>query len=263
MAFMYVVAGVYGAVYGSFLNVLMYRLPREESVVAPRSRCPRCKKPIAWYDNLPILSWLILRGRGRCCGVKISPRYPLVECAGAVIAVVLLWRWDDAPAWAAAATAACGILLAVSYIDWHTFLIPDELSVGLLIGGILLSWLNPYFAGGAWWSALLHSLGGALFGLAVTWAIAAGGEAVLKREALGGGDVKLLAAVGAWSGATGAFDCLMIGSVLGSIYGVARILLAGARRQDAIPFGPFLAVGAAVNFFYLLPIGWPLILNSN
>ncbi len=248
-----------GSIYGSFLNVVIHRLPREESLARPRSRCPRCKTMIAWFDNVPIISWWVLGGRCRRCRKRVSARYPLVEAATGLLAVALERRWADEPAWVAAAALACGALLAVALIDWDTFLIPDELSLGLVVSGLLAAPLNPYFAGSSWWEPVLHSLLGAACGFAMAWAMAALGEFLLKKEALGGGDVKLLAGVGAWTGATGAFDCLMIGSLIGSIYGV-RLLLAGkAGRSDPIPFGPFLAIGAIFNFFRLLPLGWPLI----
>ncbi|MDE2143724.1 MAG: prepilin peptidase [Elusimicrobia bacterium] len=253
------IALLYGCVYGSFLNVVVHRLPREESLVKPRSRCPRCRKPIAWFDNLPILSWVILRGRCRHCHKPISARYPAVEAATGLLAAALQRRWPDERVWLAGAILACGALLAVALIDWETFLIPDELSLGLAAAGLLFSPVNPCFSGGAWWTALRGSLIGALAGFAMAWAIAAIGEAMLKKEALGGGDVKLLAGVGAWTGALGAFNCLMLGSFAGSIYGI-RLLLAGkAKRSDPIPFGPFLAAAAAFNFFVLLPLGWPLL----
>jgi leader peptidase (prepilin peptidase)/N-methyltransferase len=254
------VASLFGSLYGSFLNVVIYRLPREESVVAPRSRCPHCRKPIGWRDNLPVLSWLILRGRGRCCGKPISARYPLVEAATALLAGALWIRWAGRPIFAAGAALACGALLAVALIDWDTFLIPDELPIGLALSGLLFSPYNPYFeagAFGAWWLAPAWSLRGALVGFLLGWAVAAAGEAIFKKEALGGGDVKLLAGIGAWSGATGAFDCLMIGSTIGSIYGLWLLRAGKAKRSDPIPFGPFLAAGAVFNFFKLLPLGWP------
>lgn len=254
-----VIAFLFGSVYGSFLNVVVHRLPREESLVRPRSRCPRCGKTIAWYDNIPLLSWLLLRGRCRGCREPISARYPLVEAVTGLLAVALQRRWPDDPAWIAAAALACGALLAVALIDFETFLIPDELSLGLVAAGLLFAPVNPYFAGVPWWVSVLWSLRGALAGLAMTWAVAAIGEAALKKEALGGGDVKLLAGVGAWTGVVGAFDCMMVGSLLGSIYGVQLLMTGKARRSDPIPFGPFLAAGAALNFFWLLPIGWPFL----
>lgn len=253
------IAFLFGSLYGSFLNVVIHRLPREESLVRPRSRCPRCKAMIAWYDNVPILSWLILGGRCRRCAKPISARYPLVEAATGLLAAGLERRWTDFPFWIAAAALACGALLAIALIDWDTFLIPDELSLGLVVAGLAFAPINPRLSGGPWWQTVLWSLFGAACGFAMGWAMAETGELLLKKEALGGGDVKLLAGVGAWAGATGAFDCLMIGSLIGSVYGV-RLLLAGkAKRSDPIPFGPFLAIGAAFGFFVLLPLGWPLI----
>lgn len=249
----------FGSVYGSFLNVVIHRLPREESLVRPRSRCPRCGKAIAWHDNVPILSWLILRGRCRRCRKAISPRYPLVEAATGALAAGLALRWPGDLRWLGGSVLACGALLAVALIDWDTFLIPDELSLGLAAAGIAFAPFNPYYAGASWPLALWWSARGALAGFAMAWAIAAIGEALLKKEALGGGDVKLLAGVGAWTGATGAFDCLMLGSLAGSVYGVRLILAGRAKRSDPIPFGPFLAAGAAFNFFKLLPLGWPLL----
>ena len=222
------VAGLFGSLYGSFLNVVIHRLPREESVVTPRSRCPHCGKPIGWRDNLPVLSWLVLRGRGRCCRKPISLRYPLVEAATAMLAGGLWLKWGATPVFATGAVLACGALLAVALIDWDTFLIPDELSLGLALGGLLLSPFNPYFdAGpfGVWWLAPWWSVRGAVLGFAIGWAVAAGGEAIFKKEAFGGGDVKLLAGIGAWTGVTGAFDAMMIGSLVGSVYG--RTLIQG------------------------------------
>ncbi|MEK7234665.1 MAG: A24 family peptidase [Elusimicrobiota bacterium] len=254
------VAGLFGSLYGSFLNVVIYRLPREESIVTPRSRCPHCGKPIGWRDNLPVLSWLLLRGRGRCCLKPISVRYPLVEAATALLAAGLWLKWGETPVFAGGSILACGTLLSVALIDWDTFLIPDELSIGLAPVGLLFSPFNPYFdAGlfGAWWLAPWWSVRGAVFGFGLGWAVAAAGEAIFKKEAFGGGDVKLLAGIGAWTGATGVFDCLMIGSMLGSIYGLALLRTGRAKRSDAIPFGPFLVAGAVFNFFKLLPLGWP------
>lgn len=254
------VAALFGSLYGSFLNVVIYRLPREESVVTPRSRCPHCGKPIGWRDNLPVVSWLVLRGRGRCCRKPISARYPLVEAATALLAGGLWVKWGALPVFAGAAVVACGALVAVALIDWDTFLIPDELSLGLALAGLLVSPWNPYLdAGtfGAWYLPVYWSARGAVAGFLLGWGVAAAGEAIFKKEAFGGGDVKLLAGIGAWTGLTGAFDALMIGSLLGSIYGLALLRSGKASRSDAIPFGPFLAAAAAFNFFKLLPLGWP------
>ncbi len=248
-----------GSVYGSFLNVVIHRLPRDESLVRPASHCPRCLKPIAWHDNVPILAWLALGGRCRHCRKKISPRYPLVEAATGLLSAGLALRWPGLPVWIAASAVACGALLAVALIDWDTFLIPDELSLGLVVAGLLTAPWNPYYAEASWPLALWWSARGAVTGFLMAWGIAVLGEALLKKEALGGGDVKLLAGVGAWTGATGAFDCLMLGSFVGSVYGVRLLMSGKAKRSDPIPFGPFLAAGAVFDFFRLLPLGWPLV----
>lgn len=256
------VAALFGSIYGSFLNVVTHRLPREESVVSPRSRCPHCGKPIGWRDNFPVVSWLLLRGRGRCCRKPISARYPLVEASTAALAGSLWLKWGATPVFAGASAIACGALLAVALIDWDTFLIPDELSLGLALAGLFFSPFNPYFdAGpfGAWWLSPWWSLRGAILGFLMGWGVAAAGEAIFKKEAFGGGDVKLLAGIGAWTGITGAFDALMLGSLLGSVYGLSLLRAGRAKRSDAIPFGPFLAAAAAFNFFKLLPLGWPFL----
>lgn len=255
-------AAAYGACFGSFLNVVIHRLPREQSLLRPRSRCPRCAAPIRWFDNVPVLSWLLLRGRCRACRARISARYPLVELAMAALAAALWLRWPGRPLWAAAAALAAGALLAVALIDWDTFLIPDELSVGLALAGLLISPLNPYLdpgPAGEWWRAPWWSLRGALFGFAMGWGVAAVGELWLKQEAFGGGDVKLLAGIGAWTGMTGAYDALLLGSFLGAAYSVFLLASGRLKRRDPIPFGPFLALAAVFSLFRLLPFGWPLI----
>ena len=244
---------------GSFLNVVIYRLPKGQSVVSPRSRCPHCRAQIAAYDNIPIASWLLLRGRCRRCRARISPRYPAVELAMALLTLGLWDRWAAEPIWAVGAIGAAGTLLAVALIDWDTFLIPDELSLGLLAGGWVMAGFNPLLADPAapWYWPVVASLRGTLIGFAICWGTAAAGERLFRKEAMGGGDIKLLAAVGAWSGGLGAFDCLMVASLLGSVYGIGCILRGALRRSDPIPFGPFLSAAAVLNFFYLLPLGFP------
>ncbi|MBI5630180.1 MAG: prepilin peptidase [Elusimicrobia bacterium] len=251
-------AFAWGACLGSFANVLIQRLPKQQSVVSPRSRCPHCRKAIAWHDNLPVFSWLALKGRCRSCRARISPRYPAVEAAGALLSLGLWLRWGDFP-WVAAASLAATALLAIALIDWDTFLIPDELSLGLLVLGWIAAPVNPYLLEGfshrIW--AFAWSLLGSAVGFLLCWGVAWVGEKIFKREAMGGGDVKLLAAVGAWSGGLGAFDCLMLGSLLGAAYGAPQMLQGRLKRFDPIPFGPFLSAAALFNLFWLLPLGFP------
>jgi len=248
----------FGACLGSFANVLIHRLPRDKSVVWPASHCPRCRKPLAWHDNVPVLAFLLLGGRCRFCRKPISRRYPLVEIVVALLAWGLSVRWPDYPLWTAAAAAAACALTAVALIDWETFLIPDLLSLGLLAGGLACSPLNPTLAGGPAGRFFSSALGAAV-GFGICWGTAVFGEMAFKKEAMGGGDIKLLAAVGAWSGALGAFDCLVVGSFLGAIYGGAMLLRRKLKRQEPIPFGPFLSAAAAFNFFYVLPFGFPFL----
>lgn len=249
----------FGGCIGSFLNVVAYRLPREQSLVRPGSRCPKCGKAVRWHDNVPVLGWLLLLGRCRACRARISPRYPLVEAGTAALALGLYRRWTPLDAWALAAFAAAACLVAVALIDWDTFIIPDELSLGLAAAGLLVSPLNPYMAepGAAWWWSVWYALRGGAVGFLMCLAVAEAGERLFGKEAMGGGDVKLLAGVGAWTGALGAFDCLMLGSLLGSLYGLFLILRGRLKRSEPIPFGPFLAAGAVFSLFRLLPLGFP------
>lgn len=243
-----------GLIVGSFLNVLIRRLPLGEPIAASRSRCPLCRRVIFWHDNIPLLSFAWLRGRCRHCRKPISWRYPAVELLTGFLFSALGRRWQEHGFWLAAPLAASAVLIAIAFIDWDTFLIPDVLSLGLLGGGILASFWNPYFGGGPAWARLARSLAGATVGFCVCWGVAAAGEWIFKKEAMGGGDVKLLAAVGAWTGIRGALDCLVLASFLGSIYGIGLILRGRLKRREPIPFGPFLSAAAVFNLFYLLPL---------
>ena len=249
-----------GSCLGSFANVLVYRLPKEQSVVWPPSRCPKCGSHIAPYDNIPVVSWLLLRGRCRRCKGAISARYPAVELTVGLLGAALWRRWGDvSPAWAALCAIAACVLVAVTLIDWETFLIPDELSLGLLVAGLCVAPFNPLYWGMPAWKAVLFALRGGAAGFALCYGVAWAGEWFFGKEAMGGGDIKLLAAVGAWSGGVGAFDTLMLGSVLGSVYGVALLARGRAKRSDPIPFGPFLSAGAVFNLFLVLPLGFPFL----
>jgi leader peptidase (prepilin peptidase)/N-methyltransferase len=257
---------VLGAVVGSFLNVVIARVPAGLSIVRPGSRCPRCEKPIAWYDNLPIVSWLLLRGRCRRCGLPISIRYPLVELLGAA-AGFLAWRRHGLSGEAGAELAFVATLVALAFIDLDTWLLPHVITWPLLGAGVLASLLG--------WSAaptFPSSLGGAAVGWGVFAALSWGGEKVLKKEALGFGDVWLLGGLGAWLGLGALLPVVLLASIQGSVVGIALVLLGkaqtGERRaneapvadesaadedwippKNAVPFGPFLALGA-VEWLY-------------
>ena len=204
---------------GSFLNVVIARVPAGLSIVRPGSRCPRCGKAIAWYDNVPIVSWLLLRGRCRGCAQPISIRYPLVELLGAV-AGWLAWRRHGISADAGAELAFVATLVALAFIDLDTWLLPHVITWPLLGLGVVASALG--------WSAA-PSLASSLWGAGVGWGAFAllswGGEKVLKKEALGFGDVWLLGGLGAWLGLGALLPVVLLASVQGSVVGIALVLL--------------------------------------
>lgn len=251
------IAFIFGLCIGSFSNVLIYRLPRALSPVTPRSFCPHCNASIAFYDNIPLISFLRLKGRCRRCKAPISIRYPLVEFLTGILYAGLLWRWQDLGIWALFLMAATSTLLVISFIDLDTFLIPDILSLGLLAAGLGISFFNPILSTKGGILKFAASAAGAALGFATCWLTALLGEWLFKKEALGGGDIKLVAGVGACTGWLGAFDCLLIGSFLGALYGVTLLCQGKIGKRDPIPFGPFLSLGGIFNFFHLLPFGFP------
>jgi leader peptidase (prepilin peptidase)/N-methyltransferase len=250
-----------GAVVGSFLNVVIARVPKGQSIVSPGSKCPRCGNPIAWFDNVPIFSWLLLRARCRQCGLSISARYPLVELLTGLLAVALFRHlgatWTALGYFAFAAT-----LLALSYIDLDTWLLPHQITWPLLaVGGISPLWNREltFAASGI----------GAAAGFAAFAAVALFGEKVLRRETMGWGDVWLLASIGAWLGWPALLPVVLLSAVQGAAVG--SILLATRREREpprppepvapssdddwvppphAVPYGPFLALGALQYLFF-------------
>lgn len=266
-----------GAAIGSFLNVVVARVPAGESIARPRSRCPRCRTPIAWHDNVPVLSWLFLRGRCRACGEGISLRYPLLELAVAVVAVASVRR-HGLGAEAAAEFATVTVLLALALIDLDTWLLPSVLTWPLLAGSIVLAAAGIGPAG-----SLRGSLLGGAIGFASFAAVSVVGERVFRREALGFGDVWLLAGLGAWLGVKALLPVVLLASIQGVVVGGPLALWgklpggtpppepeegtppgpgtpgpAVARDSDddwvpprnAVPFGPFL-VAAGLEWLYL------------
>ena len=250
-----------GAVVGSFLNVVIARIPAGESIVRPGSRCPSCRTPIGWRDNVPVLSWLALRGRCRTCRTGISWRYPLVELLGGGAALVSVWRHGlSLPALAEFAFAAA--LLGLAFIDLDTWLLPHVITLPLLGAGLLLSALHVTPA-----ASILGSVAGAAAGWVGFALVAFLGERILKKEALGFGDVWLLAAIGAWLGIAPLLPVVLLASLQGTLVGLALILAGRSQPgpppdsgpvdagpvdvepdwvppRNAVPFGPFLALGA-------------------
>jgi len=231
-------AAILGAAVGSFLNVCICRWPTEQSVVTPGSRCPECETPIAWRDNIPLVGWALLRGRCRSCGARISALYPAVEVATAVIwagAVLhhgLSWQ-------ALAAALFFTILLGIAATDARTYLIPDEFTLGGLAIGLAIA-----FAPGG--LTILQALAGAVTGFGVLYLTAVVGEWALKKPAMGGGDIKMMAMVGAFLGPWGSVLTIFFGALIGSIV----FLPIALRTRRPVPFGLFLAVGAVIAEVY-------------
>lgn len=242
-----VAASVFGAVVGSFLNVVIHRLPREESLAFPASHCPHCQARIRPYDNVPILGYLWLRGRCRDCGAHISLRYPLVEALTAVLAGGLWLRFGPTPSTLAYFVLAAG-LVAVTFIDIDHMIIPDSLSLGGVAVGFLSSFATPL----GWKASLL----GAAAGGGSLLAVYLGYYAVTKREGLGLGDVKLLAAIGAFLGWRAVLFTIFTASIVGAVVGGASV---GFKLRQAVPFGTFLSLGAMLYVFWgPLLIDWYL-----
>jgi leader peptidase (prepilin peptidase)/N-methyltransferase len=230
-----IAAFLLGACLGSFFNVLIYRLPREESIVRPASRCPTCGRPVRAWENVPIVSFLLLRGKCAGCGSGISWRYPAVEAASGV--GFLLIAWADGPGFILLRDLVFfSLLVPIVFIDIDHRIIPDELSLGGLAAGILLSFLP----GGDWKGALA----GVALGGGILFVTAAVYHKVTGIEGLGGGDVKLLAMIGAFLGWRGALFTIFFGSLLGVAGGLVAMRKGDEGLKTAIPYGPYLCAAA-------------------
>ncbi len=293
------VLGLLGLLLGSFLNVVVHRLPQlmerqwwgdvaaqladKESLTRlfpalradaatglandldkrlqalpalglarPRSRCPACGHPIRWFENIPVLSWLVLRGKCSACGVRISVRYPLVELACGALFATLAWKLGPQPLtllWCAATAA----LLALALIDWDTTLLPDSLTLPLLWAGLVcaaLGWLPGLSAA--------QSLWGAVVGYLSLWTVYWFFKLATGKEGMGFGDFKLLAALGAWLGWQAVLPIVLMASVIGTIVGVGMKATGSLREGRFVPFGPFLAGGGLVVVLAGVPtvLGW-------
>jgi leader peptidase (prepilin peptidase)/N-methyltransferase len=233
----------FGAIVGSFLNVCIYRLPREKSIIRPSSSCPSCEKPIKFYDNIPIISYLLLKGKCRQCSAHISIRYPVVEFITAFLFFILFRKFGLSFEFFVNALFVC-ILIAISFIDFDFQIIPDVLSIGGLIVGFFLAFFRkPLFL-------YQDSLYGILLGGGILFVIAYGYQLLRKREGMGGGDIKLLGMIGAFCGIPGVIFSLMAGSLLGTLVGIPMMLIKGEDSKYSIPFGPFLSLGALIFLFF-------------
>lgn len=264
---------MFGALVGSFLNVVIARLPAGESIVHPGSRCPRCKSPIRPWHNVPILSWVLLRGRCRSCKAPISARYPLVELLTAFLFWACAVRFGPTPA-AGVAMLFAACMVVITFIDIDIWEIPDEISLpGVVVGGLVRPWVFDV----PWWSGWVGAALGGLSLLFVRW----GYQLARGREGMGLGDVKLIAMIGAFVGAGGLLPTILVASFSGTIIGVFVLAFGGSEAEEdgaeaaepvpsgpaettsaeggpeaseddeedwepppnAVPFGPFLALG--------------------
>jgi len=233
---------ILGLIIGSFSNVCIYRIPKNESIVFPASHCPNCHTPIKAIDNVPILSFLLLKGKCRKCGEKISIRYPVVKfLTGAIYLLIFLiyGRSYQTLIYALLSSA----LIIISFIDLDVQIIPDEISLPGIVIGLALSFIVPYIS-------YLNSLLGIIAGGGIIFLIALAGLAIFKKEAMGGGDVKLSAMIGAFIGWKYIIVSLFIGFFIGAIAGILLILLKIRNRDDLVPFGPFIVLGSFITLLW-------------
>ncbi len=231
-----------GAVVGSFLNVCIYRIPAGESIIRPRSRCGSCGSSIKWYQNVPIFSFLALRGRCAACGARISWRYPLVETLTGGLFALLLFRFGP-QLFVLVLLLFAAVLVTITFIDLDHQIIPDVISLPGIVLGFICSFLLPWVS----WS---DSLLGILLGGGSLFLVASGYELLTKKEGMGGGDIKLLAMIGAFLGWRSVLPIIFFSSVLGTLVGVSAMLIKKADGKLAIPFGPFLSAGAIIYLFW-------------
>ncbi len=236
---------IFGAAIGSFINVVVYRLPANLSILWPPSRCPHCLNQLRAYDNVPVLGWLWLRGRCRYCKSKISRRYPLVEAVTGLAFVLIFLRFGVSPL-TLGYCAFVSWLLALSLIDLDTMTLPNQLTQsGLILGIGFQLMLNPT----QWENQLIVAISGAVLGLWLFDAIALLGSMILQKSAMGGGDAKLAAMMGAWLGWKYLLLAGFIACALGAFGGGSAIALGWLKRSSRIPFGPLLAFGSILTLF--------------
>ncbi|TWI63497.1 leader peptidase (prepilin peptidase)/N-methyltransferase [Pseudoduganella lurida] len=263
-----IIAGIFGLLIGSFLNVVIYRIPvmmqRESdnyvasesgqplphtdrfNLMTPRSRCGHCGHQITALENIPVISWLALRGKCSRCKAKIPARYPLIEAFTGALSAVLVWQFGSG--WTGLATLLFAyLLIAMTFIDFDTQLLPDDLTYPLLWAGLLVN-LNGTFV------PLRDAVIGAAAGYLVLWSVYWAFKLLRNKEGMGYGDFKLLAALGAWLGWTMLPTIILLSSIVGAIVGISLIVFAKRGRDNPIPFGPYLAAAGLIALLFGAPI---------
>lgn len=235
-----VISVLIGLCVGSFLNVVVARLPQGRSIVRPRSACTSCGYLIRWYENIPVLSYLFLRARCSHCQAKISVRYPIIELLTALLFLACTLKHDLTSLTVIRDWTVCAILIAITFIDLEHRIIPDILNLILLILGLATAYFTPEVG-------IIQSLAGATLGFVIFYGMAWGYEKYSGRQGMGGGDIKFLTALGALFGPMPVLSIIFISSISGSLFGILQMFLSGSRSLKlSIPFGPFLVLGALV-----------------
>lgn len=237
----YLLTFIFGSVFGSFLNVCIYRIPRDISIVFPSSFCPNCKKNIPFYFNIPIFGYLILKGKCKYCKSEISLRYPFVEALTGIFALLCYHSWDLKIA--IIHFFFLSTLIVITFIDFDSQLIPDIIS----LPAIVISFLLSIFI---FDRSFIQTITATIIGGGIFWIIGKTYELIAKREGLGGGDVKLMAFFGAYLGLKSIFFIIFVSSLIGTIYGLFLMALKGKKTTHAIPYGPFLSFGAFLYLFF-------------
>ncbi len=247
---LYIVVIIFGALIGSFLNVCIYRIPRNQSIVLPSSRCPSCGTPIRAWDNIPVLSYILLLGKCRSCGERISPRYPLVEALNAFFYAAVLWRygigWDFI-----IYCLLLSALIVITFIDLDFLIIPDRITLagiplGLAAGCFILP--DPFMRASllGYKASIIGALGAFIF----YFLMAEFSIRLFKKEGMGGGDIKMMTMIGGLMGWKSVILTTFAGSLLGSVGGIILMIWKGKGRGTLIPFGPFLTIGAMISLFF-------------
>jgi len=238
----------FGLVFGSFVNVVVARLPKKQSIIRPSSQCVHCRKSLRWWDNIPVLSYLLLLGKCRFCKQNISVRYPVIEVLTAALFLATRLRFGWTPLLWIRDWPFVVALVSITFIDLEHRIIPDVLSLGGLVLGLATCWFGPTSLYPGW----ILSFIGALLGFSLFYCLAWGYYRMTGRSGLGGGDIKLLAMLGAFLGPSGVLATIFISSIFGSVVGISWALVQGKKNvmRMSIPYGPFLVVGAL--YYYLL-----------
>jgi leader peptidase (prepilin peptidase) / N-methyltransferase len=241
-------AFVFGLAVGSFLNVCIYRLPLKKSIISPPSACPGCGGEIKFYDNVPVLGYIMLLGKCRRCREPISIRYPLIELLTGLLSLSIFARCYPDYALYIALFAFTSSLIVISFIDLRHQIIPDVISIPGIFAGLIVTIIFNVFSqyGITWYDSLIGAIGGG----GILYIVAVGFEKFTGKEGMGGGDIKLLAMIGAWMGWRSIPLIILISSLTGSIIGAASLILAGKGLRTRIPFGPFLVLGTLVYLFF-------------